>query len=57
MYKAFPSGNVTVSTYGNVAVATAFLYGLGLSDISKEELHHSDPYYPVIITAKSVKPK
>lgn len=52
----FPPQQSMVKSRGNVAMATAFLYGMGLGDVSKQELLHHDPYYPVIITAKSVKP-
>ena len=51
----FPKEGIHVTTHGNVMVATAFLYGLGLGDIKKEELNYCDPYYPVTITAKLIK--
>jgi len=57
MQNSFPKENITVSTYGNVSVAAAFLYGMGLNEISEKELHHNDPHYPVIITAKMIKPQ
>lgn len=51
----FSKQNITVNTYGNVLVAAAFLYGMGLPEISKENMDHHDPHYQVIITAKAVK--
>lgn len=52
----FPTDSFTVNTYGNVFVATAFLYGMGLSEITSDELSFTDPYYQVVISAKAVKP-
>ncbi len=55
MKKFFPENGIEVVTKGNVLAATAFLHGLGLADVSKAELDYTDPYYPVIITAKLTK--
>lgn len=55
MAEAFPSGNVDIQTFGNVFSATAFLYGMGLQEISKQQLDHVDPQYQVIVTVKAVK--
>jgi SAM-dependent methyltransferase len=52
----FPRQNLTINTYGNVLVAAAFLYGMGLPELSKGNMDHHDPHYQVIITAKAVKP-
>lgn len=54
--EVFPPNHVDIKTYGNVFIATAFLYGMGLSEVTKYELDWSDPHYQVIITAKAVKP-
>ena len=53
----FVGGNLNVETFGNVYVATAFLYGMGISEISKERMDHHDPHFQVIITIKAVKKK
>jgi ubiquinone/menaquinone biosynthesis C-methylase UbiE len=53
--EAFSDGTVEIETFGNVYVATAFLYGMGKSEVSKERLDHSDPQFQVIITVKAVK--
>jgi len=53
--EAFPKGNVEVATFGNVYVATAFLYGMGLGEVSAEMMEHHDPHFQVIITVKAVK--
>lgn len=41
---------VEVNSFGNVAVATAFLQGLALHEIPADDLAVHDPDYPVIIT-------
>jgi hypothetical protein len=46
---------VEVQTFGNVGIASAFLYGVGRPEVTKEFLDFSDPHFPVIITAKAVK--
>ncbi|UFH53105.1 glycosyltransferase [Spirosoma sp. KNUC1025] len=55
--EAFPVSYVDINTFGNVFIATAFLYGMGLSEVTKYELDWMDPHYQVIITAKAVKPQ
>jgi SAM-dependent methyltransferase len=47
--------NITVEDHGNVLIAAAFLYGLASHELTREELHHKDPYYLVNITARAVK--
>lgn len=44
-----------VETFGNVLVATAFLYGMGLPELKKEQLDKTDPHYQVIIAASAIK--
>ncbi|MEO5647727.1 MAG: glycosyltransferase, partial [Chitinophagaceae bacterium] len=55
--EVFPVHTTVVETHGNVLVATAFLYGMGLKEIRKEDMDFVDPHYQVIITAKAVKPQ
>lgn len=55
--ETFPKDCFDVKTYGNVLVATSFLYGVGLPEMKKEELDYIDPHYPVIITARAQKPR
>jgi hypothetical protein len=38
-----------------VLAATAFLFGMGSPEISKEKLDDHDPHYQVIITAVAEK--
>ena len=53
----FPAEYSYVESFGNVLAATAFLYGIGLPEIKKEQMDYNDPLYQVIITAVAVKPK
>jgi len=55
MADSFPGGKTDVATFGNVQVATSFLYGMGLGEVSKEALSYNDPHFPVIITVKAQK--
>lgn len=54
--ETFPAEKINVETFGNVLVATAFLYGLGLPELKKEQMDHTDPHYQVIIAATAIKP-
>ncbi|GEO05596.1 hypothetical protein AAE02nite_32600 [Adhaeribacter aerolatus] len=56
MTEIFPGTNVEVQNFGNVFVATALLYGMGLPEIKKEQMDFTDPHYQVIITVKGTKP-
>lgn len=51
----FFSESIEVATYGNVLVATAFLYGIGMQEIDKKKLDINDPHYQVIITGVAKK--
>lgn len=53
----FPAEYSYVESFGNVLAATAFLYGIGLPEIKKEQMDYNDPQYQLIITAVVVKPK
>jgi glycosyltransferase involved in cell wall biosynthesis len=53
--EAFSMGSVEISSFGNVRVATAYLYGLGLPEIDKASLDYYDPQYQVINAVKAVK--
>jgi glycosyltransferase involved in cell wall biosynthesis/SAM-dependent methyltransferase len=54
--ETFPEERVQTEAFGNVLVATAFLYGVGLPEMKKQEMDAHDPHYQVIITAKATKP-
>jgi glycosyltransferase involved in cell wall biosynthesis len=55
MTETFNGSVVEVKTYGNVYVASAFLYGMGLSEFKEDVLKHHDPSYQVIISVKAIK--
>lgn len=55
MAETFNGSQVEVATHGNVHVASAFLYGMGLPEVSTKTLRYNDPAYQVIITAKAIK--
>jgi glycosyltransferase involved in cell wall biosynthesis len=55
MNEFFESDAVEIKAYGNVFVATAFLYGIGLPEFKKKYLDYHDPSYQVIISVKAVK--
>lgn len=52
---AFGAGQVSVEVFGNVLVATAFLYGLSVEDLRSEELDHRDDDYHMLITVRAVR--
>jgi SAM-dependent methyltransferase len=54
---AFPGGDVSVETYGNVLSAMAFLHGLALEEMDAEKLDVQDRRYPVTIGVHAVKAK
>lgn len=53
--EVFNPNNVRVQTFGNILVAIAFLHGMGLPELTKQQIHYNDPQYQVIITAAAVK--
>jgi peptidoglycan/xylan/chitin deacetylase (PgdA/CDA1 family) len=52
----FPHEHLQVESRGNVLVNAAFLYGLGMGELTPEEYAFSDPYYPALITVRATKP-
>ena len=53
--EVFTEKPAMVQTHGNVYIATAFLYGLGLPEVSEKDLNHHDEHYQVIIAASAEK--
>ena len=51
----FSSTDLSVSSYGNVLTASAFLYGLAEHELTPEEFDARDTTYPVIVAARAVK--
>lgn len=52
----FGDANVQVQAHGNVLAAIGFLHGLACEDLSREELDHPDERYPLLLTARAVRP-
>ncbi len=50
-HKHFPDSEISIHSYGNVAVCAAFLYALSIEDLDKEQLEKNDPNFPLIIGA------
>jgi SAM-dependent methyltransferase len=50
----FQRKKVTISTYGNLYSATAFLHGAAVEEIETAKLAHFDAAYPVTVTARAV---
>lgn len=55
MNDTFNGSSVDIRTYGNVYVAAAFLYGMGLPEFRRDFLLEHDPSYQVIISVAAVK--
>ncbi len=53
---AFAAEDVDVEGVGNLLSTVAFLHGLAGHELSQEELAARDPYYPLLVTARAVKP-
>jgi glycosyltransferase involved in cell wall biosynthesis len=53
--ETFPIETTEVQSFGNVFIASAFLYGLGRSEVTKEQLDFYDPQFQVINAVKAVK--
>jgi SAM-dependent methyltransferase len=52
----FPADQVTVTGYGNVLAAVAFLHGLAASELTRDELDLVDPAYQILIGVRARKP-
>jgi SAM-dependent methyltransferase len=51
----FGEADISVTAYGNLLAAVAFLHGLAESELRPTELDSHDPQYPVIVAARAVK--
>jgi hypothetical protein len=47
---------VRVESWGNVAAAAAFLYGLAEHELARSTLDLHDPHYPLLVTVRAQKP-
>jgi SAM-dependent methyltransferase len=55
--EVFPKDHVEVKAYGNVLAAIAFLHGLAVEDLQRDDLKYHDPDYEVTIALRAVKPQ
>jgi SAM-dependent methyltransferase len=53
--EVFPPRNVTVESFGNVLTAIAFLHGLALEDLRRDQVDLRDPDYELLIAVRAVK--
>jgi hypothetical protein len=53
--EVFPAKTLGIETHGNVLAATAFLQGIAVEELRKEELDHDDPDYQVTIAVRAIK--
>jgi SAM-dependent methyltransferase len=53
--EAFPGTNIEIEAHGNVLAAVAFLEGLAVRELRKEELDYHDPDYELLISVRAVK--
>ncbi len=53
----FGTGQVEVEAHGNVLACCGFLLGLAAEEFRREELDHSDPYFPLLLCIRAVKPE
>jgi SAM-dependent methyltransferase len=54
--EVFPETAISVRAHGNVLVALAFLHGLLVTELHREELEYHDPDYEVLVTVRAQKP-
>jgi SAM-dependent methyltransferase len=47
--------NVQVESWGNVAAAAAFLYGMAVHELAPATLNFQDPHYPLLVTVRAQK--
>ncbi len=57
MRETFTHSSTEVTAYGNVYVAAAFLYGMGLPEIQESAFKVDDPCYQLIVAVRAVKEK
>ena len=53
--EVFPAEGTRVEAYGNVLVATGFLYGMAAEEFREEELAVHDPQYQLLIAVRAQK--
>jgi peptidoglycan/xylan/chitin deacetylase (PgdA/CDA1 family) len=52
----FPPEAIAVRPFGNVRSTTAFLYGLAAHELETADLDVTDPFHPLLVGVRAVKP-
>ena len=52
----FPEQHLSITGYGNVLAAVAFLHGLAIEELSPDELDVTDPDYELLLGVRAQKP-
>jgi len=52
----FPLDAIEIETCGNLVTCGAALYGLSPEDLTTDELEHRDPWFPLIVCVRAVRP-
>jgi len=53
--QVFPASSLAIRAHGNVLASIAFLEGLAMEELNREEIEFSDPEYQTLITVRAVK--
>lgn len=51
----FGTDSTTVHSYGNVLTSMAFLTGLSREELSRRQLEHHDPFFPMLVAIRGVR--
>jgi peptidoglycan/xylan/chitin deacetylase (PgdA/CDA1 family)/SAM-dependent methyltransferase len=54
--EVFPLDSVEVTTFGNLPVCVAALHGLEAAELATSDLEEADPWYPLVVCVRAVKP-
>lgn len=54
--EVFPTDSIEIQASGNVLAAVAFLHGLAVQDVRRQDLDYFDPDFEVSIALRAVKP-
>ena len=54
--EVFGPEHLEIRAVGNIATSIAFLQGLACHELTPEEFEASDPYFPLLVTVRAVKP-
>ena len=52
----FGADNVSIASYGSFVTCIGFLAGMATEEFSRRELDRHDPYFPVLLAVRAVRP-